>query len=309
MRKKQVLLLCAVCPLVAILVLLAHKPAPSEPSYDGHPLSYWVEMLGEPFRSAGPDPPPQYQEATKAIDHIGVSALPFLMKWIQYEPPRWRRTLANSLNGNRFPPVRQLSGLFFDPRARQLSVGAYKAFDALRTRAMPAFDDLCRFTNDTNRPSVAFKAAIALGYLGTNALSPLLALVANGNHPARVGALAAIHEIGASDNAAQILVIPAITNCITDTNRQVRRMAVTFLGDLTAAPQISVPALISALKSTDYYVRRASATSLAQFGPQAASAIPALTNALVDPDSEVRYSATGALHQIDPVTFTNAPSQ
>src|SRR5262249_1625772 len=45
MRKKRMLLLCAACALLAIPAFLALKPTPREPSYDGHPLSFWVEAL------------------------------------------------------------------------------------------------------------------------------------------------------------------------------------------------------------------------------------------------------------------------
>jgi HEAT repeat protein len=251
----------------------------------------------------------RHEMATNAIYHIGPAALPFLVKWLQYAPPPWRNTLATSLYRSRFPFAHKLSGLFVDERAWQLSVGAHYAFDVLGAKAMPAFSDLCRLMNDTGKPTVANMAASSLGNLGTNALPPLLAVLTNTNHPARVGAISAIRAMSDLDNAATIAVIHAVTNCITDTNLVVQVMAMTALGELRAAPQISVPALVSSLQSKDAKIRLYSATDLGNFGSQASSAVPALTNALTDSDPRVRYNAAQALHQIAPATFTNPPAQ
>jgi HEAT repeat protein len=241
--------------------------------------------------------------ATNAINHIGVTALPFLVKWIRGFPPPWRIALANSLYPSRFPFTSKLSNLAAGQSAWPLSIGAHDAILVLGEKAMPALDDLCRLMNDTKNPTVANMAASCLGSLGTNALPPLLAVVTNTNHPARAGALGSIRVMSGLDNAAQTAAIDAIATCLTDTNRGVRMLAVTALGELRAAPQISVPALASSLKSKDAKIRLYSAIALGNFGSQATGVVPALTNALTDADSQVRYYAAQALHQIEPATF------
>jgi HEAT repeat protein len=171
---------------------------------------------------------------------------------------------------------------------------------------MPAFDDLCRFLKDTNKPWTAARAASALGFLGTNALPPLLAIVPKAGHPARLRAIRAIGQMFELGDSAQIAAL-AITNCLNPTNAwDIQVNAILALGDLKACPQISLPVLISCLKSTDQAIPGYAAMALAKFGSQATNAIPALTNALTDSNIGTRTLAGEALRQIDPATFTNA---
>jgi hypothetical protein len=322
-RKKQTLLICAVCALLAFLALLPSTSTTTEPFYDGHPLSYWVANLS--LHSVEDD---WYEKATNAIDHIGVAALPFARKWIQYKPQQWRPRVGNWLNGTKhFPFARQLSSWILDPRPEQFSAGAYYVFPVLGKRALPALDDLCCLLNDTNRPTTSRKAASALGCLGTNALGPLLTVATNAQHPSRLEAIYAISVMPDLGDAAQIL-IPVITNCLNAPNPavalgaapqavdpDVQMNAIFSLSNLK--PQISVPLLVSYLNSPKTKdplhaaararVRLYSAFALGQMGPSASAAIPALTNALADPD--LRNYAAEALHKIDPATFTDTPSQ
>jgi hypothetical protein len=203
-RKKRTLLLCAVCALLAILALLAFKPQPHEPSYDGHPLSFWVAALARatPIGLDTPTPREQLRKATNAIDHIGVAALPFLMKWIQYEPAQWRLKLFYKLNAAPSPRARLLSRWVINQKTFHLATGACRAFGPLGTRAMPAFEDLCRLLNDTNRPYTSSGAALALGNFGTNALPQLWATAKNANNIASFYARAAITEIQTREKVA-----------------------------------------------------------------------------------------------------------
>jgi hypothetical protein len=212
-RKKRVILLCLIGTALALIAFLALKPQPKEPSYDGYPLSYWVAILGNSggyypgLRAfATGDLNPSDEMATNAISHIGVAALPFLMNWIHYQPARFGSwTLLAKLLRSPSPPARKLGSRLWnwtvDAKALQLANGAPLAFDALRTRAMPVFGDLCRFLNDTNRPWTASRAATALGFLGTNALPQLRAVAADASHPARSDAAIAITEIQTRENA------------------------------------------------------------------------------------------------------------
>jgi HEAT repeat protein len=307
MRKRRTLLICLIVAAIALVALLAHSPTFGEPSYEGHPLSYWVAMLGTPPR-IGPSPDvfdySDNERATNAIDHIGAAALPFLLKWIQYQTPSWRTSLASLLFRTRYHIAERLSDWIVRQKTDQLAAGVPYAFDVLGKRAMPVFDDLCRLMNDSKRPETAPKAAMALGSLGTNALPPLLAVVVKTNHPAQWEALFVIHQMSDLGNSPTLVTM--ITNCLSDANSpDVQQLAVFLLGNLKAAPQISVPALLSRLNSTNNMVRHFSADALGEFGPEAVSAIPALTNALMHADADLQDSFVDALHKIDPVAFTN----
>jgi hypothetical protein len=284
---------------LALIAFLAHRLSTREPSYNGHPLSYWVSVLGNSVVGASSNT--ELEQATNAIVHIGVAATPFLVKWIQFDPPRWKRTLASGLARTRFAPAKKLAHRLTDPIPR---FGTDLAFAILGPRAMPAFDDLCRLMNDTNRPNMAILAARALACIGTNALPMLLVAVTNAYHPAHRVALDAISRIPDLGMAAQ-QVVPVLANCLNPTNTSTDQiLAILILGNLNAAPETSVPVLASCLKSTNSTMRGFSANFLGTFGAQAAAAIPALTNtAMADPDTHVRREASNALNRIDPLTF------
>ena len=194
MRKRRTLLICVIGAALAFVAFFAHNPTSGEPSFDGHPLSYWVA-------SAGSEPPDLVQlwKATNAFNHIGTAALPFLLKWIQYEPSPLRVTLSDLFNRAPFKSYR-FSERIMQTKAQRLADGAYYAYYVLGLRAMPAFDDLCRLMNETNRPSTAYAAMMALSCFGTNAVPPLLAVGANTNYP---------FHVQAQSIASQILHPPA----------------------------------------------------------------------------------------------------
>ena len=284
MKKKRVVLICLVGAALALILcqLIQAIQRRSEPRYEGHPLSYWVTQLAarrhfEDINTA------DRQKPREPIDHIGPAALPFLMKWIRYERPKWRTRLGNWLRQSRLPFKEQLSSRISEPPSFQLAYGSCVAFTILGKRANPAFDELCRLLNETNSPQTSAAAASALGYLGTNALVPLLIVTTNAQHPARRAAMYGIislTSVGGLDDSA-----------------------------FHAAPEISIPALTSMLTNRDPTLRGYSVEALGDFGPQASNAIPALTNALADFSPDVRKKAAGALHQIAPVQFTNSHAQ
>src|SRR5215467_6522715 len=54
----------------------------SEPTYQGRSLSYWLA-------------PPRTARTETAVKAIGTNAIPFLIRWIKYEPPPWRKKYAD----------------------------------------------------------------------------------------------------------------------------------------------------------------------------------------------------------------------
>jgi hypothetical protein len=81
--------------------------------------------------------PAELQQTTNAIAHIGVAALPFLLKWLQYEQPRWKVVLANRTSGYRLPFAN--NQLYYkwvtDRRSYELADATYFGFQALGKRA------------------------------------------------------------------------------------------------------------------------------------------------------------------------------
>jgi hypothetical protein len=241
----------------------------------------------------------EYQAATNAIDHIGVAALPFLVKWAYNDPPKWKSNLGVALYriGLQSTAERMMTGA----RIERLANGTHECFRILGSRALPVVDDLgSSLVSGTNDPATSVILILGLRCFGTNALPALFTVATNETHTARWQALEAIGEIPEIGNASQQLV-DVLTNIIyvTDTNNPSGQLvAVYVLGNLKAAPKVSLPAIAFCLQSTDAELRAGSAEALGNFGGEALSFVPALTNALLGASPSVRKSATEALRRI-----------
>jgi len=88
----------------------------------------------------------------------------------------------------------------------------------------------------------------------------------------------------------------------TNTNPQVRELAVVAIAELPISPAKRVAALIKALQDSSARVRRRAARALGDFGMHALPAIQPLILGLKDPDSSVRRDSAGALGRIGPAS-------
>jgi hypothetical protein len=308
-RNKRTLLTCAACALLAVFAFLAFKPSAPEPSYGGHPLSYWVRILGSERSTEH-----ERQMASEAVDHIGAAAAPFLVQWIQYRPTKGtelQKKLADLIFKSRYGFALRIGRSIYYTKGELLAWGACQAFRVLGTKAAPELDELCRVMNDLSAPpdprgggSSVDRATYCLSWLGTNALPALTAVIQNPQR-ARWQALNSIRLMEQHQRTAQF-PITAIIGCLEDTNDpNVSSTAAQILFDLNVAPELCLPALVAGLRSKSVYTRATSADSLGRYRERAASAIPALTNATSDLDPRVRFSVTNALHAIAPGTYTN----
>jgi hypothetical protein len=73
--------------LVLAIVAIAVWPGEREPEYKGHKLSWWL------FINAPPRVTLTEQEYNEAVHKVGTNAIPFMLKRIRYEQPRWRKRL------------------------------------------------------------------------------------------------------------------------------------------------------------------------------------------------------------------------
>src|SRR5438876_9254302 len=93
MRKRRFYLLL-IAALVLIGVLVAVLSGSREPEYGGRKLSEWVEDYSPGNLSSLVQTKDASRKLAKeAIHRIGTNALPWLLEWIRYEPPLWRRKL------------------------------------------------------------------------------------------------------------------------------------------------------------------------------------------------------------------------
>src|SRR5215510_13709512 len=96
MRKRRFYLLL-IGAVVVIGVLVAVVSGPREPEYNGRKLSEWVDDYNRDAWYSSYRKFHSQVAAEEAIKHAGTNALPWLLEWIQYEPPLWRRGLDQTL--------------------------------------------------------------------------------------------------------------------------------------------------------------------------------------------------------------------
>ena len=92
MRKRRIFLIGIPVAVVAVVGLVMVLTPAREPEYKGKKLSEWVMKLS-----------PFYDDADKihgieAISQIGTNALPYLIKWVGYETPAWKKQASRSVN-------------------------------------------------------------------------------------------------------------------------------------------------------------------------------------------------------------------
>ena len=143
------LLLLSIGSVVGLLVTGALRER--EPTYGGKRLSEWVLEL-PPNTSPGGD-----SGAEIAIRHIGTNSLPYLMKWISYEPAAWRIKLYEHIG----KVLRNGPNAIFQDKQMLRAAGAAHAFAALRGQVYEAPVGLWEMVIDSKRGMSKVYAAFA----------------------------------------------------------------------------------------------------------------------------------------------------
>jgi len=138
---------------VALIMILS---TPREPSWDGQPLSYWLQIgYGSGMTHGETD----REDADAAVRHIGVAALPFLVRELgaKYSHARWR--LVQLLQKQ---PIISVSYRYPDER-RARAVGALQALGGV---AAPVLPEIRRYLSDPELRSDAHSAIDAILEIG-----------------------------------------------------------------------------------------------------------------------------------------------
>jgi HEAT repeat protein len=139
---------------------------------------------------------------------------------------------------------------------------------------------------------VRTKAAMALGQIGSAALTELVTALRHGDKCVRREAVWALARIGPEAGPA----VFALAKSLRDLDSPVRKGAARAIGQIgKEAARTAIPLLIDALKNSDLLFCRLVAWALGKIG---APAVPALMRALNHPDKYVRREAAWALGQI-----------
>ena len=243
-----------------------------EPVYQGKPLSYWVIRAGDIGLNGA------HQDAIEAIRAIGSNAVPFLLDWM----PHYETTRRSGLS------------------EVQASGGIDIAWWALGTEGRSAIPHLASILNQPQRTrddySVWTKSAIAISYLGPEAITPMLTAATNMQGQHEVWEL--IHNFGnLGTNGAP--AVSALIQWAQDPDYFVRDGVVSALGNIGQRPDLALPVILNALEhDSDGMVRRDAAEALGCFARDSEAVLPELVKRLKDPNWEVRQGAVSGLGKI-----------
>jgi hypothetical protein len=281
-RGRRVVISLVACGVVAVVLTLVW-PREREPVYKGRKLSEWI-----------PRQPPWRQDLqAEAIRAIGTNAVPFLVEWIAYESPAWRKRLTASTKGLDI----RLWELLGDRKAGRATYAA-QAFMILGPQGNPGIPKLLGLLRST-QSDVAMRALVALDAIGIDAVPAVFSALTN--QPARGPFTVywlALAMKGLGTNAS--LVVPAVLRCLSDADNATAATAAIWLGNLGAESEVVVPVLADAVRSGGLRVRGSALLALGRIGRGARSAVPVLVEALTNSEMYVRALATNSLRMVAP---------
>jgi hypothetical protein len=234
MRKRWYIVICLLVIGVGAWFILA----PREPYVEGKRLSDWIQ-LSQSGKA------PERETAHLVLHNLGTNHVPILLAWLEEnpeQPPGWKERM----------------------KYAYLRVDVWLKQHHLTSHPLPG-----AFSNEPFR----------MDHFGM--------------------ALQALPELRPE---VKNFAIPLLTERLGDKNEWV------IAGALLALPKMvpeSIPALIQCVSSGDSQVRAAAADLLGEIGPEAKSAVPTLKSALTDDNPEVRLAAAGSLGKLgcDPALF------
>lgn len=297
MRPRRVILVSIVALLFGAACYLLFAPA-RQPYYKGKPYTFWLEQqqasytfqpgaLGARFYDIR-----DLQNATLEAD---TNAIPYLLRWIAYEPSPWAEKLRyryNRFKARNAPPGTTPTNLWNNKKIIR-AARTPEAFRVLGRKAEPAISELARLAANPNT-NIAMRAIRALSYVGPNGLPPVLGIITN-RAPCYDYAIVQLRQFGGYARPA----VPVLIQCLSDTNLAVVDQAAQALGQMQFDDAVVVPALAQTLKHPSPQGRMSIIQVLRWFGYRAQPAAAALRNAaLNDPDLGIRVSATNALRQL-----------
>jgi hypothetical protein len=218
-RTGWVLAGCALAALISTLTLRTQR----QPQYGGRKLEEWLKLY---LQSA--DRFTDGQEAAEAVRHIGTNALPWLLKWTDYEPTGWKMLLATNP-----PAAAQRSGYL-----RSAYLGLIRrpgddlewlgrsGFEILGPQARPALAEVQRRMADWGKPRRASTAMhIYTEIEGPGGVSGLAIALLSTNANCRQTAAFCLATLGTNGLPAA----PMLRSALNDPDPVVRRLAGTAL--------------------------------------------------------------------------------
>lgn len=248
-RKRNVAILAGLLTVLAVKFAWPER----QPSYQGRPLTYWLNFKNNDDDDAVRDAP-HFEEAIRSM---GTNCLPCLVRCIAYEPPAWKNKLINVSVRLRWAPES-----FQEDREERLAQGAVDAFRVLDRRASPVIPQLVKLVKERSRKASAERAAYVLTSFGLEAQAIVVDMLDDPRPLIRQGAIFRVREFGTN----ALPGVPKLIAILNGSDDFCAMMAAQTLGELQLRPDLCIPALTNALQSSRFEVALAAHSSLAEFG-------------------------------------------
>ncbi len=278
-QRRILLVLLAAAVVVAASWLLL---TPSEPTYQGKPLTHWLD--GRP------------EEITAAVNQIGPNAIPTLLRLLNTHDSKIKLKLLQ------LAQKQHLIKVALQPTDFRRFEAKF-AFTILGPRAQPALPALLKIYREHRPGFYDDPRGIAeiFASMGPAAAAAVPTLAQSTTDPDLIIRCSAIQTLGSIHSRPDITV-PALTASLRDPSEYVRTLAAIILADFGSDACSAIPELTKTLSDPYVSVRNAVAVSLGKFGTNAQSAVPELTKALADPSPNVKHEAAIALQKINPAS-------
>jgi hypothetical protein len=252
-------------PVIALAVLLLGGLArkvmtPREPTYEGKPLSFWLQGY-DPINSSYNSP--EWLKANTAVRKTGTNAIPTLLQMLRATDSRWQLKLY--LLSLQQDLIKYKYG-FTSSRHHE----AAQAFNILGADAYSAVPQLVEIYDSAISPSSQSSTAYALGEIGPAAKAALPSLMRGATNTipdVRASAITALGQI----HPDPFLVIPIFLKARRDSNKSVKDAASWSIDTYEKETMRSVGALFESLQDADEKVRRQATNSLKEIYPEASA--------------------------------------
>jgi len=261
-KTRRILLIGSLVTVLGTISWLVLRPHDPEPTYNGKPLSYWLDGFSPPNRN----PSPREFDADKAMQQIGTNALPTLLRLLKTRDSKFK------INLIQFAQKQHLINLNWKT-ARFHQLQAWFGFRCLGTNGKSAVPALIEIYNqrppDQDNDAHGYIPLIfaAMGPAAADAVPLLVQATTDTNHDIRWSAVSGLGRIRARPE----LAVPALTEALRDSDSHLQVDAAVSLAAFGTNAQSAVSGLITALSDANPDVRTNAAYALNQIDPEAAA--------------------------------------
>jgi hypothetical protein len=251
-RQKWLALLIVGAAIIPIFLIFRQG---REPTYEGRPLSYWIDAIDAGDRN-------ESDKAEQAIKQIGTNGVSFALEWIAYKPPAWKTYLWRVHFKTQNSTARWIPVWATGEKEIQRRRNAMMVFYWLGPSAEHSIPRLTEIARNPDR-YLRERACQALLVIGWQSFPAYVQLLADTNAPPdlRFRATRNLNELlfrkgddRPFDSTTLLAVSPLIRN-LGDADPTVAAEAATALGLLGLQPELSLPALTEASKDPRPQVR------------------------------------------------------